>query len=175
MILYPNLLKHNNVNIFWKTILERISIGDPPFGTKIINDYLFYKKSNIPLKNSNYEQIIEFFKEDVGLKLNYVYFQSWKDIKRKVIKDNLIQDFVNRFQKENNLSISQGNYLSSMIHLYITLKKFTHEDIILSITPYTHIKFIKGLYFNSETDEFIYEPNREYIEEIQDEDDEDDE
>ena len=100
MIVYPNLLKHNNVSIFWKTILERVSIGDAPFGTKIIDNNLFYKKKYIPLKNCNYLQVVEFFKEDVGLKLNYIYFNSWKEIKRKVIKDNLIQDYVIDFKKK---------------------------------------------------------------------------
>lgn len=164
MIIYPNLLKHNNVSIFWKTILERISIGDAPFGTKIIDNNLFYKKKCIPLKNCNYLEVVEFFKEDVGLRLNYIYFNSWKEIKRKVIKDNLIQDYVNRFQKENNLSVLQTNYLSSMIHLYITLKKFSCQDIILSIDPYTHIKNIKGLHYDSNTNEFLYEPNQENLE-----------
>ena len=72
-------------------------------------------------------------------------------------KKQSIHDFVNRFQCENKLTTAQTNYLSSMIHLYITLKKFTHEDIVLSVEPYTHIKTIRGLFFNPETNEFTHE------------------
>lgn len=175
MILYPNLLKHRNVNTinsFWNLILERVSIGDAPFGTKIVNDQLHFKKKFLDLYESNAEEVIEFFKENVGLQLQYVYFSSWKEIKRKIIKDNLIQDYVTRFQKENELNNTQANYLSSMIHLYITLKKITHKDIILDTDPYTHIISIKGIIYNKSSELILFEP---HIVEEEVEDEEDDE
>ena len=183
MILYPRLLREKNVNnnnlknIFWNIILERLSIGDAPFGTRIVDNFLWFRKKSISLEEGQISDIMNFFKEEVGLQLQYVYFSSWKEIKRKIIKDNLIQDYVGKFQKENNLNMNQTNYLSSMIHLYITLKKITHQDIILNTNPYTHITQIKGIIYDKNTDNIIFEPDNLHSisEEIQEELDDDDE
>ena len=121
MILYPQLLKHNNVTLFWKIVLERIAIGDAPFGTHINNHTLVCSKkgkheeqtTQLPLQTCSVTQAVHFFEHTIGLKLQYVYFDSWKEIKRKVIKDNLIQDYVLRFQKEYSLNTQQTNYLSN--------------------------------------------------------------
>jgi|694.fasta_scaffold150939_2 hypothetical protein len=174
MILYPQLLKHNNVTLFWKIILERIAIGDAPFGTHVANHILSYSKKGrfddsqtqqILLQTCSSEQIVSFFEKVVGLNLQYVYFDSWKEIKRKVIKDNLIQDYVSRFQKEYALSSSQMSYLSSMIHLYLTLKQITPDDIILE-TIYTsnsylctRIKTILGIYYCTQDKQMKFSPH----------------
>jgi hypothetical protein len=175
MILYPDLLKHNNQTLFWRLILERISIGDSPFGTQIINHSLIYTRRSrsetirkeIPLKQTTPLELISFFKNTVGIQLEYVYFNSWKDIKRKVIKDNLIQDYVVRFQTEYNLTTQQTNYLSSLIHLYITLKRITPEDITLEIVESnkqykcTRIKSISGIYYSSQDQTVKFSTKRE--------------
>jgi hypothetical protein len=188
MILYPQLLKHNNVTLFWKTILERIAIGDAPFGTQIANHILtFSKKGKIDtpsqelvLQTSSIPQVVSFFENIVGLNLQYVYFNSWKEIKRKVIKDNLIQDYVLRFQKEYKLNTHQTSYLSSMIHLYITLKQITPEDILLE-TVYTNpnysylrtrIKTINGVYFCTQDQRVKFSTHHEDMTESDDDDDE---
>jgi hypothetical protein len=175
MILYPDLLKHNNPTLFWRLILERISIGDSPFGTQIINHSLIYTRRSrsdltrkeIPLKHTTASEVISFFQQTVGIQLEYVYFNSWKDIKRKVIKDNLIQDYVIRFQREHQLSTQQTNYLSSLIHLYITLKRITPEDIKLEIVesnkqyPCTRIKTISGIYYSNQDNTVKFSVKRE--------------
>jgi hypothetical protein len=158
MILYPNLLKHNHVTLFWKTILERLSIGDAPFGTQIVNHSLVYNpkgmhaKEELSIKTSTIPQIISFFENIVGIKLTYIHFDYWKDIKRKIIKDNLIQDYVNRFQREYNLDTQHSNYMVALIQLYLTLKRITPDDIELEKTtrsqyPCTQIKSIAGVYY----------------------------
>lgn len=176
MILYPQLLKHNNVTLFWKILLERVAIGDPPFGTHIVNHTLVYSKKTkveeqspiqLPLQTCSVSQAVHFFEHTIGLKLQYVYFDSWKEIKRKVIKDNLIQDYVSRFQREYSLNTSQTNYLSSMIHLYITLKQITPDDIILETinTPKlylcTRIKTIQGIYYCAQEQTVKFSPHHE--------------
>lgn len=175
MILYPDLLKHNHVTLFWKIILERISIGDPPFGTQIINHALIYTRRSrsepirkeIPLKTTSPSEVISFFEQFVGVQLEYIYFDSWKDIKRKVIKDNLIQDYVSRFQIEYNLTTQQTNYMSSLIHLYITLKRITPDDITLEIIEgkkqyrCTRIKSISGIYYSTQDNTVKFSVKRE--------------
>jgi hypothetical protein len=166
MILYPHLLQNNHVTPFWKTILERVSIGEAPFGTRISNDHIIFKHTHLPLKNSTDEKIIEFFKYTVGLDLQYIYFSHWKDIKRKTIKDNLVQNFIYRFGQKHDLNVKQTDYLMSMIQLFITLKKITPNDILLETDftqgeyPHTYIKAINGLSYQNET--IIFNPNHEY-------------
>jgi hypothetical protein len=158
MILYPNLLKQNhlkNIQPFWINILERLSIGDCPFGTNISNGILKYKQTQINLIDTTPCKIIEFYKDIVGLNIEYIYFKTWKDIKRKTIKDNLIQDFTKRKQSEWDLSQEQTNKLHSMIHLYLTLK-FIHSDHIhLIVDKQTFIDYIQGFDFTYSNFTFV--------------------
>ena len=68
MILYPNLLKQihlKNIQPFWINILERLSIGDCPFGTNISNGILKYKQNQIrkqSCKVDNFSRHLEHFK-----------------------------------------------------------------------------------------------------------------
>ena len=184
MILYPHLLKHNHVTLFWKVLLERISIGDAPFGTQILDHSLLFtgKKRElhheISLKTSTVPQVIDFFESIVGLQLQYVYYNSWKEIKRKVIKDNLIQEYVARFQEEYKLNYNQTNYLSSMIHLYITLKRITPQDILLETIqskhgyPCTRIRSITGIYYSAPDDRIKFKPEHQNSDMEEEEDEE---
>lgn len=126
-------------------LLERVAIGDAPFGTHIYEDELRFRKCSLNLMTSSAEEVVSFFTDAVGLALQYVYFESWKDIKRKVIRDNLIQDFVLRVQQRFELPSHETNRLFSMIHLYVTLKKIQPHEIVLETYPHTHIKTIHGL------------------------------
>jgi hypothetical protein len=159
MILYPNLLKQNhlkNIQPFWINILERLSIGDCPFGTNITNDILKYKQNQINLIDTTPCKIIEFYKHVVGLCIEYIYFNSWKDIKRKTIKDNLIQDFIKRKQLEWNLSREKTNKLHSTIHLYIALKFIQSEHIRLIVDKQTFIEHIQGFEFTDNNFTFVF-------------------
>ena len=160
MILYPNLLKQNhikNIQPFWINILERLSIGDCPFGTNISNGVLKYKQNQINLVDTTPCKIIEFYKDVVGLHIEYIYFNSWKDIKRKSIKDNLIQDFIKRKQIEWNLSREKTNKLNSMIHLYLTLKFIQSEHIHLIVDKQTFIDHIQGFEFTPNNFTFSFQ------------------
>jgi hypothetical protein len=152
MILYPNLLKQihlKNIQPFWINILERLSIGDCPFGTNISNGILKYKQNQINLIDTTPCKIIEFYKDIVGLNIEYIFFKNWKDIKRKTIKDNLIQDFIKRKQVEWNLSQEQTNKLHSTIHLYLTLKFIQPEHVQLIVDKQTYIESIQGFEFTN--------------------------
>jgi hypothetical protein len=158
----------NNVtykwNPFWENVLKRVSEGDAPYGTKIQDDQLIYKNYQLSLKNSTSEQVVEFFKHTVGLDLQYIHFDNWKEIKRKSIKDNLIQNYIQQFSLKHKLTPKQSEYLSSLIHLFITLKKIPPSDIILDtdcIDEYNHtfIKSINSISFQNNT--IIFNPNHE--------------
>jgi hypothetical protein len=165
MILYPNLLKHDvTLTPTWSSIVERVSLGDAPYGTHITQNKLIFKQHTVELTQSTPQDIIDFFIYIVGLNLQYIHFKSWKEIKRKTIKDNLIHDFVLRMASQYNLEMSQQKYLLSLIHLYITLKKITPNDIHLETgtghtvhTVHTYIHSIRGLQISS--DNIMFNPN----------------
>lgn len=141
-----------NGKSFWGDIVKRICSGDAPFGTRIEEHQLIFKDSSLDLFTISVEDLIHFFETEVGLKLQFMYFASWKEIKKKVIKDNIIQDFVNRCKLDLNLTLDQSNFLFSLIHLYLTLKKIMPEDIVLkngfkgSEYKHTYIHEIRGLH-----------------------------
>lgn len=155
MIIYPNLLK--NVSLlenyldkreicFWKKILERLSICDTPFNTEIRNNRLYHKDNSISLTTSKESDIIQFFRDVIGMKLTFINYYSWKNIKKKSTKDDLIYSFVMCKKKQYNLSTKEHNILLSFIHLNITLKLITHENIILKVDGHTFIENINNLY-----------------------------
>jgi hypothetical protein len=154
MILYPHLLKnvvHSNpyYATFWKTVLERVSIGEAPFGTYRVQNRLVYRKTYIALEEATEDEVVDFFATQVGLRLQYVHYASWKEIKRKVIKDNLIQDFVSRSQVEYDLGAHEAQQVLSMIHLYLTIKRILPHEIHLETYPHMHIVSIEGITFRA--------------------------
>jgi hypothetical protein len=152
MILYPHLLKHvvhpnPYYTAFWKSVLERVSIGEAPFGTYRIQNRLVYRKTQLLLEEATPDEVMEFFATNVGLQLQYVHYATWKEIKRKVIKDNLIQDFVSRSQVQYELEAQEAQRLLSMIHLYLTIKRILPQEIQLETFPHMHIVSIEGVTF----------------------------
>ena len=161
MIIYSNLLK--NVSLlenyidkrevcFWKKILERLSIKDAPFNTEIKNNNVYYNGRYISLLNSKDIDVIQFFMNVVGTKLIFVNYYSWKNIKKKTTKDDLIYSFVLEKRKQYNLDLKEHNKLLSFIHLNITLKLITNENIILKVDKHTYIENINNLYIEKNND-----------------------
>ena len=183
---YPFLLQQNNLSFldeneingksFWNDISKRICSGDAPFGTQIENHQLIFKENRLDLFTTSMQEIVSFFQDCVGVRLRFMYFSTWKEIKKKVIKDNIIQEFVNRCKTDLNLNSEQNNFLFSLIHLYLTLKKITSENIILkngvgdSVFKHTFINEIRGLHFVN--GQLYFDPN--IISDVKEEDDEDD-
>jgi hypothetical protein len=154
MILYPHLLKnvvHPNpyYTAFWKAVLERVSIGEAPFGTHRVQNRLVYRKSYVSLEEATHDEVVDFFVSHIGLQLQYVHYATWKEIKRKVIKDNLIQDFVSRSQAQYGLETRETQQLLSMIHLYLTIKRILPHEIQLETYPHMHIVSIEGVTFKA--------------------------
>jgi hypothetical protein len=166
----------------WKIIFENLSYGIPPPCTFINKDYLYCKLKNkefsykIDRKPNKilFEEIKEVLSKVYNSKnkkniLNDIKLESnlkevalsWKDIKKKNIKDLLFELYVIDMKKKYNLSDKVSKYLFSIICIALMLKSITNKDIIyengkiVSINGITfengNFKFDKNIYLNSDT------------------------
>jgi hypothetical protein len=127
MIKYNHLLS-NSQNMFWKTILERISIGDAPFFTTIDKGVFM----GLDLKRADSLQIINVCREKWDIPEPY---NQWKDIKKECVRSFLIYNYVatleKNFMKRRDLTIKISDLLSS--------KKLKNEDIDIKNGKIVHI------------------------------------
>ena len=150
-ILYPNLLEccQYTDDTYWKTIFEDLSYGKAPYGAFISKDTLccryknkdfsyklitkkdsskifaeIYKLLNEKLgllsENEKLEKANEFARTELRLTSQY---KSWADIKKKNLKNMLIELFVVDMKKEHNLTIEEAKYLLSTIIVALTYYK----------------------------------------------------
>ena len=168
----------------WKIIFENLAYGIPPHGTFINKDYIYCKLKNkefsykIDRKSSNqilFDEIRDLLSKvynnsknkknvlnDLKLESNLKNTaSSWKDIKKKNIKDLLFEMYVIDMKKKYNLSDKISKYLFSIICIALMLKSITNKDIvyengkIVSINGITfengNFKFDRNVYLNSDT------------------------
>lgn len=182
-ICYPVFLEccHYTQDIFWEKIFEDLAYGQPPYGTYINKDFLCcsYKKKEFTYKIERkdpkilYEEIYDLLINKLGLlsqreKLKKrLAFQNieenmkdsrkeWGNIRKKNIKNLLIEQFVIRMREKHNITLKQAKYLLSIIFLASVFRVITSKDIeykngqIQSIKGIDFIKnqfvFTKGLY-----------------------------
>lgn len=153
-ILYPIFLKISQslTDTFWVYLFEDIAYGICPFGTYIESEtlscnfkgkqfrYIFSDKSEETIKNDlisifttklNIYSKIDYLKNRTnfgkGLQLSYL---SWKDIKKKSIKDILIENFVLSLKSKYNLSDMKTRKVLSLINMTFTFKLISTQDII---------------------------------------------
>jgi len=145
---------HHTDDIFWKNVFEDLAYGKAPYGTYISKDFLccsYSKKEfNYKIEKKNPEII---FKEVYSLLTNRLGLLSqketiikqqvfsdlgnsinnsrknWCDIKKKNLRELLIELYVSRMKTKHNLSIKQARYLLSSILIAITFKVITVNDI----------------------------------------------
>jgi hypothetical protein len=93
MIQFANLLKHHSLfPVFWKTVLERLSIGDAPFFARIEQSRLHIEDEYIGLDVAP-EEMVGFCREKWTIPLPC---DNWKDIKKEYVRSLLLQDFLLR-------------------------------------------------------------------------------
>lgn len=148
---------------FWNSVCERVAHGEAPFGTTRKDDCLQYKKHELELARATSSDVVDFFANVVGLQMDFVHFAQWKEIKRKVIKDNLIQEFVTRMQHQYQLESSYAHRLLSTIHLYLTIKRILPAEIQLEIFPHMFIRSIDGIVFKPGRFEYIARQDRDSL------------
>jgi hypothetical protein len=155
-IIYPLFLEccQYTTDIFWENIFEDLAYGKPPYGTYISKDFLCcsYKKKEFSYKIERktpellHSDIYLLLKDKLGLlsqkekikkraafqnieeNMNE-HRKSWGKIRKKNIKDLLIEQFVLSMRSKYFLSIVQSRYLLSVIFISMVFKVITSSDI----------------------------------------------
>jgi hypothetical protein len=155
-IIFPLFLEccQYTTDIFWENIFEDLAYGKPPYGTYISKGFLCcsYKKKEFSYKIERktpeilHSDIYLLLKNKLGLlsqkeKIKKrAAFQnieetmnetrkSWSKIRKKNIKDLLIEQFVINMRYKHFLSIAQSRYLLSLIFIAMVFKVITSNDI----------------------------------------------
>ncbi len=120
MIRFGNLLQyHNTFSLFWKTVLERLSIEDAPFLSSIKNTELRIDDRMIELTCAP-NLVADFCREQWLIPLP---LDAWKDIKKEHVRIFLLQDYLalKNLEPENILRIQ----------MLVGDKTIGNEDIVL--------------------------------------------
>lgn len=158
-IIYPIFLECVQFaeNKFWKSIFEDLSYGKCPYGSYIHKNYFSCnfkgKEFSYKLENSNpdvvYENVYNLLSKKLGLLseeekkskiLDYQKIETemienkmekWSSIKKKSLKDSLIQNFIIKVKKDYKLNNLQIRSLQKIINLGLIFKTISHKDIHL--------------------------------------------
>ena len=168
-IIYPVFLECVNYtnNIFWQNIFEDLAYGKSPYGTYFYKNFIIcsYKDKEFNYKIETdepsviYKDLYQLFTQKLGLlsnkekiknKLDFFKYENdlkkssetWKTIRKKNIKDVLIERYVIDNKKKYNLTIKQGKYLLSLILTCIIFKIILPTDILYDNREITNIKGI---------------------------------
>ncbi len=195
-ILYPFFLECCEFieDNFWINVFEELSYGKCPYGTYITKNFLCcnfkgkefsYKIDENKESKVIYSDIYNLFHNKLGLlsekekkqKLKNIEEttridnenkdKKWNSIKKKNIKDLIIDNFIIKSKKEFCLSQKQTEYLKSIITTAMLFKSITSKDIVFENF---NIIGIKGIEFN-EGDIILSDSikNYEYVKEKQSE------
>ena len=154
---------------YWNNIFENLSYGICPYNTYIHNNYLccnhkVHKFKYYFVDRDAKELYTDIHKllSNIGLMSNKdklsiyknakkVKYDNWIDIKKKSIKQTLIEKFVIDKKKTHNLDYTTSYSLINKIILGLLLKTITHKHIVYDdnrIIDITCIKFTdKGFNF----------------------------
>ena len=170
-IVYPIFLEccQYTTDIFWENVFEDISYGKTPYGTYITKDFLCcnYKDKEFSYKiekNKDTEQlyndIFNLLSKKLGLlsqrdkikkKIDFYNIEeeikegrkNWSSIRKKNIKDLLIEKYVIDMKNKYSLSIKQAKYLLSIIFIAMVFKVITVKDIHYENGKISHIEGIE--------------------------------
>lgn len=168
-IIYPIFLEccqYTN-DIFWENIFEELAYGKTPYGTYISKDFLccnykdkefsykIEKKKSIQLYNDIYSLLskklgllsprdkmkkkIDFYNIEEEIKESR---KNWTSIRKKNIKDLLIENYVIDMKNKFSLTIKQSKYLLSVIFIAMIFKVITVKDIKYENGKIEHIEGI---------------------------------
>ena len=156
-IIYPIFLECCQYadDTFWESIFEDLAYGKPPYGTYISKNFLCcsYKKKEfsykIEKKNAEtiYNEVYTLLTKKLGLlsqrekvkkRKDFSDLEdsmkdsrkSWCDIRKKNMKELLIELYITRMKDKYSLTIKQARYLMSVILIAMTFKVIKPEDII---------------------------------------------
>lgn len=162
-IIYTCFLEASNhtTNIYWKTIFEDLSYGICPFGIYISRDFLCcnfkgkefsYKIDKKKEPELLFKDVRDLFVNNLSLcshtdKINIEYEQDnyhkkWSNIRKKNIRDTMIDKYVILNKEKYNLTYKQCKNLISIIFIGLIFKVITAKDIIFSEKKITNINGI---------------------------------
>jgi hypothetical protein len=155
---------------FWKNIFEDLAYGKTPYGTYINKNFLCcsyknkefsYKierkdsqiiyndiynllanKLGILSRKEKVKKLVAFHKTESRIK---EFRQEWGNIRKKNIKDLLVEKYVIDMKNTYCLTIKQAKYLLSVLFMAIVFKVITSKDIDYSDGK---IQNIKGIEFS---------------------------
>lgn len=188
-IIYPIFLECCDLieDTFWKNVFEDLSYGKCPYGTYITKDFFCcnYKNKEFSYKierkdpNQLYIDIHELLVKKLGLlshkdkikkKIDFTLLEdeikenrkSWSNIRKKNIKDLLIENYVINMKNKFTLSIKQARNLLSIIFIGMVFKVISVKDIVYEDGE---IKNINGISFKQneiilEKDIYTFDINR---------------
>lgn len=156
-IIYPVFLQcyQHATDSFWKNIFEDLAYGLTPYGTYIKQDFLScsFKDKEFSYKIDEkkdsyilYNDIYNLLKNRLGIlshreknkkRIDFNTVEdniknsrkTWSDIKKKNIKEILIEKYVIEMKNKYSLSINQAKYLLSIIFIALLFKIISNEEI----------------------------------------------
>ena len=157
-LLYPIFLevcKYAEEDVFWKYVFEDLSYGKTPYGTYITKNFLCcnYKGKEFSYKIETnkspkllYDEIHNLLQIKFGLlsdkdkikkrqifestNENKDWNNNWNLIKKKNVKNMIIENFIIKMMAKYSLTIRQTQMLLSLIVIGIIFKTITSEDIL---------------------------------------------
>lgn len=168
-LVYPFFLEccRFATDIFWENIFEDLAYGKSPYGTYISKDFLCcsYRNKDFSYKIEKkdpeviYNELYNLLSVKLGLlsqsekvKKRKAFKdmentmkdtrKNWNDIKKKNIKELLIELYVTDMQNKHSLSTKQAKHLLSIIFIAIVFKVITNNDIIYENNRIQHIEGI---------------------------------
>ena len=169
-IIYPIFLEccQFTDDKFWENVFEDLAYCKTPYGTYISKDFLCcsYKKKEFsykiekklpkdvyndvydlltnklgllsPLEKSKKRKIFKDIEEDITESR-----KNWNDIKKKNIKELLIELYVTRMKNKHSLTLKQARYLLSIIFVGMIFKVITNKDVHYENGKIEHIDGIE--------------------------------
>ena len=193
-IIYPELLEccEFAIDNFWVNIFEDLAYGKCPYGTYINKNFLCcsYKDKEFSYKIEHkdpqiiYNNIYKLLTDKLGIlskkekirkKSDFYKLESkikntncnWVDIKKKNIKELLIELYVINMKNKYSLSNKQAKYLHSIIFIALVFKVISPKDIKYNNGK---IEYIEGIEFsknNINIKRYIYKLDVKTTPEIQ--------
>lgn len=159
---------------YWKSIFEDLARGITPYSTYINRDVIIcnYKDREFAYKiqrkptDTLYNEIFDLFKKKLGLlspseilsnrnDMNYddVVCNDWSLIKKKNIRETLVERYVIEMKNKFALTIQQAKYLNDIIFLSLVLRVLVPSDIIIKNGM---IESVNGVHFETGKITFDY-------------------
>uniref|UniRef100_A0A6C0LYE6 Uncharacterized protein n=1 Tax=viral metagenome TaxID=1070528 RepID=A0A6C0LYE6_9ZZZZ len=169
-IIYPIFLEccPHAKNSFWENIFEDLAYGKTPYGTYISKDFLccsyrkkdfsykIERKKSLQIHNDVYKLLTDKLglfspqeknqhkKDFENLENEMSYSRdNWSSIRKKNIKELLVELFVIRMKNKYSLTLKKSRYLLSVIFMAIIFKVITSDDIKYSDGKIYEIEGIK--------------------------------